>query len=173
MMQDVVTAGCRINVRDLHEGHIDAGGIAEQQLADQVHRPTRMRIQENGDVEDPVAVVGLPDAVALVRGADRVKGVHRIKAPAQEICLAQANRELRHTHWRLELDLGGPRNLTQFPDDVLRDAVELSEIVAEDIYRHRRGEAGNGLLDSRGEEGFERKADAGEAGGAFPPLSLG
>ena len=114
-------------------------------------------------LKDAMAIMGLPDDIALISGAQNVEDIDRVEAPSDEVFVAQPDGELRRGRRRPQADLPRATHARHRRGDAFRDAVELIEVVAIDIGGDRRGVARKGLFDAFGQERLQREIEAGKA----------
>ena len=159
-MQHLVAPGGLENVSYLFEQHIGATRAAQREGADLGNVAPVVGGEDGDDVENLVALIGLPNDIALIRRAHQVEHLDRIKAPPFEIGFPQPDRELRQAGRRLDLNIGRARDLVENTRDFQRFLVEHIEIVPEHVDGDGGRITGQRLLDALGEERLDREVHA-------------
>jgi len=143
---------------------------AQRQARDLAHGLTRLGTQNDGDIEHLVALIDLPDGVALVGRTNDIQHSHRIESPSHQVRRSRRKHDLRTGGHGLHLHIGGPRHATEKIRDLLSRVLEDAEILAEDIDDHRSRVAGDRLADTLLQKGVDLVVDSRELGQRFAHL---
>jgi hypothetical protein len=172
-VQHLIAPGALENVSDLFQRHIGTARAAQRESADLGNMAPAAHIEDGDDVENLVALVGLPDDIALICRTHQVEHLDRIEAPPFKVGFPQSDRELRQAGRQLDLNVGRPGDLAEHTGNVPCFLVEDIEIVAEQVDGDRSRIARQCLLDALGEERLDREVHPKETRERLADLGLG
>ena len=165
---DGVRAGGGDDVSDIAQGDFLPVRRVQHQVRDGFHRPARLVLHLECQVEGAVALVDRGDGLAFEGHADELREFGQGDSVAGQHLPPGDDVELRPLDLLLDVDVGDALDFGDGRLDLLTDGVHPVQVRTEDLDRDVRLGAGEHRVDAVGDRAADLEVDAGQDGELLP-----